>query len=85
LGLFHLKWLILVQISLYRPILTQMSCYLLLGPRQLTVCCWRLTGSLLGSDLVRGLCPLPEQPPIQEILGLFLLEIAHVGANSVVF
>jgi len=32
LGLFHLKWLVLVQIPLY--ILTEMLGYLLLGPRQ---------------------------------------------------
>ena len=44
LGLFHLKWLVLVQIPLY--ILTEMLGNLLLGPQQLHVYMysWRLRG-----------------------------------------
>jgi len=56
LGLFHLKWLILVQIPLY--ILTEMLGYLLLGPRSYCI--------LLAADavLILGIVPgsVSEKP-----------------------
>ena len=55
LGLFHLKWLILLQISLY--ILTEMLGYLLLGPRQLLYIAGSWRGPLTGEGSEEGLCP----------------------------
>ena len=59
LGLYHLKWLILVQIPLY--ILTETSGYLLPGPRQLLYIAGSWRGSPTGQGSVEGLWPSPRK------------------------
>jgi len=53
LGLFDLKWLILVQIPLY--ILTEMLVYLLPGPQQLLACILLAAEGTSRTPLATGL------------------------------
>ena len=79
LGLFHLKWLILVQITLY--ILTEMLGYLQLGPRQLL---YLLTGPRNGRVLREGADAAVRSTVAAQKIFRLLLEMAHFVAHSVV-